>query len=462
VTQPFRDFVKSSRRSIDAVALLTTYMALLLFIPATEVFSPLGAAGGPPTLFAVVLFLAYLWTWFDPESKLDRAYQPVRLLGLAFTCIMIASWVSANRHALPTLQRNAADRALISVAGWFGVLLIAADGINTMQGLRTLIRRLVNGVTVVAAVGMLQFFTTKNLADYIKIPGLHALALDTNLITRGSFIRPQSTASHPIEFGAVLAITLPLAIYQARFAAPDKRWWRWAQVAIIAGTAPLTVSRSAILGLIVVGLVILPTWPKRDRRVAYVVIVLFVLATWVAVPGLVGTIRGLFESIGSDSSTMSRTSALSAAPSLIAQHPWLGMGPSTLLPATYFYVDDQYLTSVIETGILGLLALVSLFVVGWLVARNTRRLSSDPESRQLAQCFAACSVVAAVSFATYDALSFPMATSLTFLVIGLNGAHWRLSRTAQRPPAATVSMRYERQFASEGRYLGSQSPGFRS
>ena len=412
-------------RKIDAVTLLSIYLVILFLIPAADVYAPFGAAGGPPTLFACLLFLMYMWAWFDRRSTLDRRYQPVRVLGLVCTCIMIASWISANRHAMPVLERNAADRALIFAFGWLGLMTVAADAISTLDGLKTLIRRIVLGVTAVAVVGILQFFTSVNLADYIKIPGLRGIVPVTDLITRGSFIRPQSTASHPIEFGAVLVIALPLAIHQAVHAVNGKRRIRWTQVAIISAAAPLTLSRSTILGLIAVIVVILPTWPLVRRRIAYGVIVVFVAVTWVGIPGLVGTMLHLFQSVGSDSSTTSRTNALSAALTLAAQHPWLGRGPDTLLPQTYFYVDDQYITSLVEMGILGLLALAAVFVVGWLVARNTRRLSSDPETRHLAQCFAACSAAPAVSFATYDAFGFPMDSGLTFLIIGLIGAYWR-------------------------------------
>ena len=57
--------------------------------------------------------------------------------------------------------------------------------------------------------------------------------------------------------------------------------------------------------------------------------------------------------------------------SYIAQSPWLGRGFGTFSPATYFYVDDQYLTSLIVTGIFGFLALITLFVAGW-VSRQRR------------------------------------------------------------------------------------------
>lgn len=418
------------RRRIDAVTLLTVYLILLMGIPAELVFEPLGAAGGPATLFAVVLFVFYLVTWLRNTSALDGGRQPIRLAAILFTCVIVASYTSANRHAMPILEKNAADRGLIFVFGWLGVLLLAADGISNADRLRTLLRRVVFGATAMALLGMTQFFTGLDAANYIKIPGLTTLVPFTDLLSRGEFNRPSATASHPIEFGAVLAICLPLAIHQARFAPPGRRLRRWLQVAVIGMTAPMTVSRSAILGLLVVAIVLMPTWPKRDRRFAYVIVLISTVVLWATVHGLVGTIRGLFLSIGSDSSTASRSSAISAAGFYIAQHPWFGRGLGTFLPQTYFYIDDQYLTSLIETGIIGLLALLALFAVGWSVARSARRATANPEGRHLAQCLAASIAVAAVSFATYDALSFSLASGLTFLILGCAGACWRLLRKA--------------------------------
>jgi polysaccharide biosynthesis protein PslJ len=91
--------------------------------------------------------------------------------------------------------------------------------------------------------------------------------------------------------------------------------------------------------------------------------------------------------------------------------------------------------SLIEIGFVGLIALLALFTTGWMTARNARRMSSDPETRHLAQCMAASAAVPAVSFATLDALSFAMAASLTFLILGCVGALWRLSRIEALAPS---------------------------
>jgi len=415
-------------RRIDAVTLLTIYLLLLMGLPALLVLAPLGAAGGPATMLAALLFLYYLVTWLHPGLTLDRGPQPIRVAATFFAFSILASYVSATRHAMPILEQNAADRGLIFLFGWLAVLLLAADGINNMDRLVTLVRRIVYGATAMAILGVTQFAIGLDAAKYIKIPGLVYQVPFTDLLSRQAFNRPSATASHPIEFGAVLAMSLPLAIHQARYALPSLRRRRWVQVALIGTTLPMTVSRSALLGLAVGAIVILPTWPKRDRRIAYVAMVLASLGLWATVHGLAGTIKSLFVNIGSDSSTTSRTGAFSAAGYYLRQNPWFGRGFGTFLPQTYRFLDDQYLGTLIETGIIGFVALLMIFFTGWRIARAARRATADPERRHLAQCLAACVAVATVSFATFDALSFPMAAGLTFLLLGCCGTVWRLLR----------------------------------
>jgi O-antigen ligase len=415
-------------RRLDAVTLLTFYLFLLMAIPQALQFAPLGGVGQPSTVLAVVLFGVYLLAWLQPASTLDRERQPMRVVGVLWFSAIVASYVSATQHALPTLEQNAADRGLILAAGWLGILVLAADGIDSMERLRTLLRRIVLGGTAIAALGMAQFFTGLDAARYIVIPGLSSQEPYTDLLGRGSFNRPSATAAHPLEFATVLAICLPLAIHQARYAPPGLRLRRWLQVALIAATLPMTVSRTAFLGLIVGGIVVLSTWPKRDRRVAYLVVIGSTIALRAVIPGLLGTIRNLFLGIGTDASAQERNLAFKLAAPFIAQHPWFGRGFGTLLPLSYFFTDDQYLNSLVETGIVGLLALITLFVAGWSVARSTRRLTADEEIRHLAQCLAASVAVAMVCFATFDALGFEIAAGLTVLLLGCIGAMWRLMR----------------------------------
>jgi O-antigen ligase len=422
-------------RRIDAVGLLTIYIFLLVAIPSSEVFAPLGGSGGPATVFAALLLGLYVVLWLHPGFKLDHGRQPIRVAGALFFCVAVAAYVSANRQALPTLELNAADRGIISMAGWLAVLLVTADGVDSADRLRELIRRIVLGASAMAALGITQFFTGLDATKYILIPGLTSHYQVSDLLTRGGHNRPSATAAHPLEFAAVLAMCLPLAIHQARFAPAGRGVWRWLQVGLLGLALPMSVSRSAFLALAAAFIVMLPTWPRADRWRAYALMLASSVVIWAMIPGLLGTIRNLFFAVGNDGSTASRTSAWGRAAPFISAHPWFGRGFGTFLPQTYFFVDDQYLGTIVEMGAVGLLALVLLILTGWCTARAARRISIDPETRDLGQSLAASVAVAAVAFSTFDALGFAIGPGIFFLILGCIGAYARLARRERRVEA---------------------------
>jgi len=426
-TGPQLDLAAPAAR-IDAVGLLTGYLFLLMAIPSALVVGSFGAAGAPAALFGAILFCWYVAARQHPAMALDRGQQPVRVAAVLFGCVIIAAYISVSRTAMPSLQVNGANRGVISLAGWLGVLLLAADGIDGMSRLGTLLRRIVIGATAMAVTGIVEFFTRLNFAQYITIPGLSVQPQVTDLLTRDGLVRVMATAGEPLEFSAVLAMSLPLAIHQARFAPPALRKRRWLQVGVIAATMPLSGSRAAIFGLAVTCVVLIPTWSKRDRHRAYLALAAAPGLVWLAEPRLLTDFVGLFSHLGTDASSQSRTRAYSEAAPFIGQHPWLGAGFGTFFPQTYFFIDNQYLTSLVETGVVGLVALVALFATGWLAARSARLATVDAQTRDLAQCLAASVAVAAVCFVTFDALSFSIAAGLCFLLLGCVGALWRLTR----------------------------------
>ena len=415
----------------DAVTMLTCYVFLLMLIPAPLVVYALGSAGAPATILAVGLACWYLATRLSPARMPSTRRQPIRVAVVLFSCAIVASYISANRHSLSAIEQDGADVGVLLTAGWAGIALLAADGISHIERLNVLLRRVIIGATIMASIAMAQFFTGLNVAKYIAIPGLTTLTPYTALISRDALNRPAATALDPIELAAVLVMCLPIAIHQARFAPTGRRFRCWMQAAIIGGAVPLTLSRTAFTALAAVCLVVLPAWPKHTRRVAYIA-GLAVAAAMFMVPSLLGTISTLFLQIGTDSSTTSRTSAFSLAGPFIAHDPWLGAGFDTFFPRTTFMTDDQYLSSLITTGVIGLVALLGLFVTGWFTARSARRAAADPQSRDLAQALAAAVAASAVSFASLDSFAFNIISGITFLTLGCTGALWRLTHT--EPP----------------------------
>jgi polysaccharide biosynthesis protein PslJ len=414
-------------RKTGVVPLLTVYIYLLMFIPSALVLAPLGGAGNPATIFAAGLVFWYLLLWLHPGYALDRERQPIRGAAALFAGAILVSYVLAASRALPGAERNGADRGLILLAGWLGVLLLAADGIGTWERLQTVLRRVVIGGTIVAGIGITQFATGLNFSSYVTLPGFITKVPVVDLMIRGGLNRPSATTAQPLELAAVLMLCLPLALHQARFADRGTRVRRWCQAGVIGVAVPLTVSRAAVLGIVAMALILLPTWPKRHRRTAYLFLAGAVGLLWVVLPSLLSLLWQLFSQIGTESSSASRISAYSAAAPFIAQHPWFGQGFQTFFPQVYFFVDNQYLTSLIETGVAGLCALLVLFGAGWVLARRGRRATTGAGTRDLLQSLAAAVAAAAISFSTFDALSFEIASGLTFLVLGCVGAAWRLA-----------------------------------
>ena len=246
------------------------------------------------------------------------------------------------------------------------------------------------------------------------------------------------TASHPIEYGVFLAMVWPIGIHFALTAVTPKakRLW-WGAVGLISIALAMSLSRSAIMGIAAATIVIAIPWTWRRRINALAILTFFMVAMRVMVPGLVGTLSGLFTHLTQDTSYQARRVRLPTAFSFVHARPFLGRGYGTLIPDPKYKLvpmDNQLLKSTIETGLIGLAALLALFVIGFCTARGARRRAVEPTTRDLAQALAASMVAGSISFYTFDALFYPMVTGMLALLLASIGALWRLA--AKTPTSA--------------------------
>jgi polysaccharide biosynthesis protein PslJ len=449
VTTLTRDFVRDlspasgrparkARVPRDAVTLLSIYAFLLLLIPSRLVFAPLGGNGTP----ALVVGLVALVLWGAarrPENDTTLRARPVRFVILVYAVANITSYALAMLHALDPAEIRSADRSLLALGAAAGIALCAADGIPSRARLETLLTRVVIFASIGAAIAALQFFDF-DLTRHFYLPGLHATSELGAGAVRSTFHRVAGTARHPIELGASLAMVLPLALHFAFKARGREKIWRWGCVALLGLAIPMSLSRTAIVGVLIVIIVLLPTYPPVRQRGAVLIGGAWTVMMWLAVPGLVGTLGSLFSNYGTDTSVTDRTARYSRIGGLLAHHVVFGRGLGTFIPEKYFVLDNQYIASTLEVGLVGLSALFLVMFVSYGCARGARRLFKDPVSRDLAQSLAAAASVPVVVFATFDALSFPMVPGLMFLLLGVNGALWRLARPAWRPTIAAARL----------------------
>jgi PST family polysaccharide transporter len=241
---------------------------------------------------------------------------------------------------------------------------------------------------------------------------------------------------------------LPFAIQQALDPARRHTGWarRWMPVILIGGALPMTVSRTSMIALITVLVVLIPTWKSSRRWGALGFIAIGAGVMKVAVPGLISTVLNLFSAfLGSgDDSTQARTMDYAGVAQYVAQRPLFGRGWRTFIPLLYRYTDNQYLLAVVEIGIVGALTIVVLYVTGISCARRGRKLWTDEPTREIGQSFVAAMASALVVSATFDSLGFPMFAGVMFLLLGCAGAYLGISRregdlVPRRDPSAVLA-----------------------
>jgi O-antigen ligase len=153
---------------------------------------------------------------------------------------------------------------------------------------------------------------------------------------------------------------------------------------------------------------------------------------FVGFPGLLGTLRGLISIGGGDSSISTRTSDYAFVDPFIRDSPWLGFGPGAFLPR-FRLLDNQYLLSLVEMGLIGLLAVIAVFgAIVWLGRGGRRRFAADGD-RFLGQMFAGAGFGIFAAAITFDGLKYLMFTAVVALLLGLAGRYWYLGREEQRP-----------------------------
>lgn len=432
---------RRSPAGIDGLTVLTVYLVLLCAVPSSLTISALGGAGRPAFLWA--LAATVWWGWYQLQRRTPTGAGPqyVRRALFVFLALAAVSYAVAMLRGLPGDEISPADNGLLRLVAWAGILLVANDGLNSPSDARTLLRRIALAGGLLATLGILQSVTDSALIDWIAIPGMSSsLPEVAGLDSRGGFVRASATASHPLEYGVALSVAFPIAIVLAMEDHTRSRLLRWFPVAAIAVASAVSVSRSALIGILVGVIVVALSFPARVKVALGAAAIALVIAVGILMPGLLGTTRALFTGLADDPSATSRTGSYGIAADLLSHFPLLGKGFGTLLPR-YHIFDNQYLQLAIELGVVGLAAFLALLLTAAVSASSARNRASHGIDRQLSQALVAATLAAGLQLAFFDGLSFPMAAGLLFLVAGLAGA---ASRLLTSHPLASAQSRLTR------------------
>ncbi len=405
---------------------LEVFVVLRFAFPAKLVIGPLGQIGSPATIWGLLCLLWYLSALVWRDSGLERGRQPLRWCFAFVLCAWLLSYGVIPLRLAESFEQSGADVELIQMLSMVGIGLLAADGLRSRDQVVKLLRFTVIVAAFSSLVALAQFAGTDPVTWITSLPGFKVSGDLASVQARGSFNRSAGTTSHPIEFATVTAMILPIALQLWPWQ-PNKRRWGVIVMVILLGI-PAALSRSGFLGLFVGLLVVGVSWDRERRRRSILVGIGIAMVLFVTVPGLIGTTTRLFTQASSDSSISTRTDDYAAVQPMIEQAPILGRGIGTFIPPRYRILDNQYLVTLIEAGVVGVISLLFFIVVTAVTTRDAWCHAPPGEFRDATRGVLAAVLVGAVSLAVFDAFSFETFSGAWFLFAGIGGAAWRLTK----------------------------------
>lgn len=424
-------------RSADAATILAIFVALQFLLPPRLAFNVLPLSLSAASLVALGLGLLWMCTQLTTTLGAAKGRTPVRTALFLYCCVLLASYASSALRHLPGDERANSDHAMVGALALIAVALVVCDGIGSRSRLYFLLRVIVVCASGVAVVGILQYLFGFDLTPWLRPPGMHFTSIEPVVLERWGMRRVSGTTVHPIEFGVFCAMTLPVAIHLASSSSHNEKrsklWWGC--VGLIAVGLMFSVSRSAILAVGAVGIVLFAGW-AADRRLRMLAVVAgFLVFIQVVSPGLLRTFVNLFRNAGSDSSVSWRTHDYETAQELISSHLVLGRGLGSWYAPKHVVFDNQYLLTLVETGVLGLTAILAMIAaaiysamrVMWLCHLFAGRLPTAAADRDLALSLVASLTAMLPSYATFDFAACATVSSLSVLLIGACGALIRIT-----------------------------------
>lgn len=421
------------RDLMDAVSYLTVYLVLLFGVPSHLTVTALGSLGDLAVLWGLLGLSWWAYVRLQQTSPIFNGTGPVKFALLGFFALVFVSYGALQLSGAPSEALSWTDSALIRSLSWAGVALVALDGIHDRQRYLVLVRRLVWAGGLMACLGLAQFVTGQALVDTISLPGFESGPEYATVFDRDGFTRAAGTAAHPLAYGSLLVTLLPLSIAVGIEDRTQTLLLRWSPAFALTVAALTSMSRSVLISTMIGLLLVLPAVPRKYRLLAIGSGLTMIAVMTVAVPGMLGSLRALFVGVGQDSSVASRIDSAGSALEIAMRHPFFGQGLGSFMP-TELILDNQILLLFIEVGVLGLTAFVVL--VGVCVWAGWRIWQKDAVARDRAYgvALAAGNAAALVNMCFYDALSFPLAAGLMFLMVGITGAALGMSRDSAAHP----------------------------
>ena len=423
-----RDAFPHTRRPLPW--LLAAFLTMLFFVPvdSTEVKIHLPVGSQIDRFGVAALLLAWIWFGGDQRAFM-RTRRPRLYVGAVcvFLTLAVASLVFdagriVNMGEFTLSEKRFALLGSFVILSWFTLTALR------FEDLRGLSSYLI-GIATVTAIGILVERHTGynifyNWSGTILKPIAKVAASPTNIhpeVGSDGRVAVYGPTLTGLAATTMLVMVMPFAFVRMLHPRSRRSWWLNATAfALMLAGAAGTDKKTALVVPVVVFAYIAIYRPRQVLRLAPVGLVLLVGLVHIASPGALGTLFSNDTGVSSSSTTHRLGDFTDVAPDVVAR-PLLGRGFGTIDPdqPTLFRInDDEYMDEIWQVGILGLLAYLTMILAPIVISRRAIR-GRDPTVSQLALAGSAGCVAYLVANALFDAMSFPQAPYMFFIVAAL-------------------------------------------
>jgi polysaccharide biosynthesis protein PslJ len=429
------------------------FLAMVWLIPFDSVTLPVSLPLGSKLDRPLLIGLAALWvlSLLGARTVSRLRLSPVHWAYLALLLIAMLSLVLNDATIVRLGELDLAIRKLALLFSYALLFVIVASSIkpSEVRNLTTLMLGLAS-ITAIAALveyrtGYNVFFDLMSKALPVSMPS-ELGAFDS--IGRKSVIGP---TIHPLAVAMMMSLALPFAVMA--FLESEERRMRVRYAAVIALMLAAAVATQRKTSFVAPAFGLLVLFAYRPRAVVKLIPVglLLIVVVHAAAPGALGGVGDQLKpsNLFGVATTKDRQGDYTAITPDVIQHPFIGRGYESYDQKKYRILDNQYLSTVIGIGLLGVITYLSVFGAMFLLAHRTAR-AGDPRRAPPAIAAGAAIMSLVVGSALLDYFALPQLAYLSSFIGGLvvvaaepemAKRRARPSRAAATQPFATARMR---------------------
>jgi O-antigen ligase len=388
------------------------FVAMLWLIPFDSIKLPFGGPVDMTLDRPLLVLLAGFWLLLGESHAGKRAPTRKSAIHWAFAAFTGVAILSVLTHSEALVRVGGLDLAIkqLALLVSYGVFFALAAAIIRPAEVTKMVTAMLAIACVTALAVILEYRLGFNLfhdvigplfPGYVRPEGLGSIDSIGRTLMYGPTVQPLAVA-------VMLSMALPFAFaWLLKAKERRQRLIYGCVVLLLIGGAVATQKKTSMIGPLVCVFVLAAYRPRAMLRLAPLAIVLVGVIHFIA-PGALGAVVNQLApgSVNEVDTTKDRVSDYDAIKPDFAAHPLAGRGYGSYNQKTHRILDNQYLALGIGVGLLGVVAYLAIFVTAFFGANRVAR-SGDRKRAPPALGAAAAIIVAAVSGALLDFLSFP-------------------------------------------------------